>query len=179
MKLLKRLLLFVLVLIVLAAVASQFLPAHYRVERRTIIKAAPEAVFTEVSTPKLWPTWSAWNTERFPDMQWTFAGPESGVGATSTWDGKSSGQGTSTITQAEPARGITYNLAFDHGTFRSKGEFAFISSPDGVEVVWSDEGELSRNPMHRIFGLFMDKMIGPDFETGLAKLKAKVEAPKP
>ena len=178
MKLFKRLLLILLVLVALIAIVSQVLPGHYRVERSTVIAATPDAIFPQINAPKNWNNWSAWNPASYPDMQQTFTGPESGVGATSTWDGKSTGQGTYTITQSDPARGIAYDLAMEHGSFRSKGEFAFTPGPDGTRVVWSDEGDLSRNPMHRIVGLFLDKMLGPDFEKGLANLKTQLEQPK-
>ena len=179
MKLLKRLLLIVVVLVAILAIVSQFLPGSYRVERSTVIRAAPETIFAKVATPKLWPTWTAWNPERFADMKQTFSGPESGIGAKSEWEGKSSGQGTFTIVEADPARGVVFDLVMEHGQFRSKGEIAFAPGADGVKVTWSDTGELDRNPMHRIFGLFMEKFMGPDFEAGLAKLKTQLETPKP
>ena len=108
-------------------------------------------------------------------MQQTFTGPESGVGATYTWDGKSSGDGSLTITKSDATRGVAYDLAMKHGAFRSKGEIALTFSPEGTRVVWSDEGDLGRNPMHRIFGVFLDRVIGPDFEKGLTNLKTQLE----
>ncbi len=44
--------------------------------------------------------------------------------------------------------------------------------------MWTSGGDLGFNPMHRWFGLFMDKFIGPDFERGLVKLQELSEAAK-
>jgi hypothetical protein len=41
---------------------------------------------------------------------------------------------------------------------------------------WTNEGEMGGNPINRWFGLMMDRMVGPDFEAGLANLKKLAEA---
>jgi len=99
------------------------------------------------------------------------------VGATYSWDGKSTGQGTLTITKSEPGKGIGYDLSFQQGKFKSTGTITIEPAGEGFNVIWSNEGELGSNPINRYFGLMMDRMMGPDFETGLGNLKKRVEAP--
>jgi hypothetical protein len=176
MKLLKKIVLVVLLIPIVLVVVSLFLPAQYRVERTTSINAKPDAVFARINTLKQWPEWTAWTVAKYPDMKISFAGPESGVGATYTWDGESTGQGTLKITRSEPAKEIAYDLEFDHGKFVSKGTIALEQAGETLKVTWVNEGDLGWNPVSRVFGLFMDKMIGPDFEEGLRNLQKLAEA---
>ena len=57
-----------------------------------------------------------------------------------------------------------------------EGAITLEQAGDRIKVTWSNEGDLGGNPVNRYFGLMMDKMIGPDFEEGLAKLKEIAEA---
>jgi hypothetical protein len=60
----------------------------------------------------------------------------------------------------------------------SIGSMTLEPAAAGVKVVWVDAGELGMNPVHRWFGLFLDRIIGPDFERGLNNLKRLAEAKK-
>ena len=144
-----------------------------RAERRR--QRAPEQVHPAVNRLKEWPTWTAWTVERFPDMQVSFSGPEEGVGAKYEWDGKSTGQGELELKTSDPAQGVTYDLAFDHGKMPSTGGLRFAPEGAGTKVTWYADGDLGWSPIGRCFGVMMDSMMGPDFEAGLAKLKKKVE----
>lgn len=176
MKPLKKIILVVLLIPILLVVVSLFLPAQYRVECTTSINARPDAVFARINTLKQWPEWTAWTVAKYPDMKISFAGPEAGTGATYTWDGKSTGHGTLKITRSEPAKEIAYDLDFDHGKYISKGTITLEPSGETVKVTWVNEGDLGWNPVSRVFGLFMDKMMGPDFEEGLRNLQKQSEA---
>jgi hypothetical protein len=177
MKALKRIALVLLIIPILLLVAAFLLPSKYRVTRTVAMKATADAIFAQVNMLKTWPEWTAWTKARYPDMRISFSGPEAGVGATYNWDGKSTGQGTLTITKSEPGRGIGYDMAFEHGKFKSQGGILIEPAGDQMNVTWTNEGELRSNPINRYFGLMMDKMMGPDFEQGLRNLKQRVEAP--
>ncbi|HEX5104392.1 MAG TPA: SRPBCC family protein [Pirellulaceae bacterium] len=155
------------------------LPSRYRVVRTVTINAPPAAIHPSVNTLKEWPKWSAWTTERYPDMKITYFGPESGVGAIDEFEGDSLGvHGKFEITKSDPDEGIEYRLDFDDGNYVSTGGIKYTPQGAGTNVTWSNEGELGMNPISRwcnALGM-MDKMMGPDFETGLANLKKKVEA---
>ena len=177
MKILKAILIRVVVLIVILTVVGFFLPGTYRVERSVTIIASSSEIYPYLNSLKKWPEWTAWTVTKYPDMKVSFAGPESGVGAVYRWDGKSSGQGTLKLTQSSATNGVFFDLSFEHDKYLSKGSILMELSDDGVEVIWTNEGDLGRNPVNRYFGLFMDRMMGPDFQLGLENLKRKLENP--
>jgi hypothetical protein len=176
MKFLKNLFLFVIVGAVALVVISQFLPDTYRVERNLIVRTGADKIFPLVNNLRKWPDWSAWNTEMDPTLTFSYEGPEEGVGAVSKWEGKKAGQGMMTITESDPAKGIKYEISFEHGRYVSKGWVSFLPAGTDTKISFGMAGDVSRNPMDRWFTLFMEKMVGPDFEKGLAKLKKTVEA---
>jgi Polyketide cyclase / dehydrase and lipid transport len=176
MKVMKKALLVVLLIPIVLVVVSLFLPASYRVERRVTMNARPSAVFPHINSPRHWPEWTAWTVAKYPDMRVSFTGPEAGMGASYSWEGKSSGRGTLKITRSEPDESIGYDLDFEKGKHVSKGAITLEPSGESVAVTWSNEGDLGWNPVSRFFGLFMDKMMGPDLEEGLRNLQKKVEA---
>lgn len=178
MKLWKKLLLGGLGLVGCFFVVGFFLPAHARVERRLVMRATPTALFPLLATLKRWPEWTAWNTNRFPDMTMHFEGPDSGVGATMIASGKSSGDGTVKITEADPASGITYTLDFNHGAQLFTGAIRFTNAADGLLVTWTLDAELGRNPLKRWAGLALGTLMGGDMEKGLANLQ-QATAPPP
>ena len=176
MKFLKKVVLAVLLIPMVLVVVSLFLPSTYRVERRVMINARADTVFPHINSLKQWPEWTAWTVAKYPDMKTSFAGPDAGVGASYSWEGKSSGRGTLKLTRSDPDKGIGYELDFENGKYVSRGAIALEPTGESVNVTWSNEGDLGWNPVSRFFGLFMDAMMGPDFEEGLRHLQRKVEA---
>jgi hypothetical protein len=173
MKLLKWSAITIAVIVVLVMAVGLMLPRRFQVVRDTLIEAPSDQIFPVVARPREWPTWTAWTTERYPDMKVTFSGPEQGVGSNQSWTGKSSGTGTLEITKADPQEGISYDFLLDG--FRSTGGINFFPGPDGTLVAWHAEGDLGFNPINRFCGLLMESMMGPDLEKGLRNLKAKIE----
>src|SRR5262245_31681362 len=111
MKILKCIGIGLAALVLLFLIVGFCLPRRFRVTRSIAIEAPPEAIYPVVARLRDWPNWTAWTRERFPDMKIEFAGPEEGVGAKQTWDGKSSGKGSIEIKTASPVEGITYDFA--------------------------------------------------------------------
>ena len=146
------------------------LPRCQTVERRIVTTATPERLFPQLATLKRWPEWTAWNTRRFPDLTMRFEGPESGTGATMHAQGKSSGNGTVTITRAEPREGIWYDLDFENGTQRFHCAITYKPQGNGLAVVWRLEACLGRNPFRRWAGLALGSLMGGDMQTGLTQL---------
>lgn len=175
MKVFKKVLLVLVALVAVFLVVGFFLPGSYRVERHIVIRAKADPVFTKVNTLKHWPEWTAWTVARFPDMKLNFSGPEAGGGAVYSWTGKTSGDGTLKLTRSEPGKLIAYDLDFEHGKYLSKGEITFLPEGEAVLVRWTNSGDLGANPVNRWFGLLMDKMMGPDLQTGLDNLKKQAE----
>jgi len=108
-------------------------------------------------------------------MKITYSGAASGAGAVWEWKSESQGDGRMTFTAAEPPSRVAFDLYFpDFGT-TSKGELGFAPENAGTRVRWTMNGDMGRNPLLHWMALFMDKMVGPDFEAGLANLKQLAE----
>ena len=162
--------------VLLALVAAGFLlPARQTVTRHITTTAPPAQWFPHLATLKRWPEWTAWNTNRFPDLTLRFEGPDTGVGATMIAAGQSSGDGTVRITDADPARGIAYVLDFNHGTQIFDGAFRGTNTPGGFLVTWTLDADLGGNPVKRWVGLALGSLMGGDMEQGLANLKRELE----
>jgi uncharacterized protein YndB with AHSA1/START domain len=161
-------------LIVILLLAGFLLPSNYSAQRSTTINAPAEKVFPLLSNNKEWKRWTVWN-QRDPNMTITYSGPEQGVGAKWTWKSKSEGNGAMTFTAVEPNKRIAYSLEME-GMTPAPGDFTLTPSGNGTKVTWLMTGDAGVNPLYRWFGFFMDKLVGPDFEAGLANLKKLAEA---
>lgn len=175
MKLWKKLVLGFFGLIILLGLLGFLLPSRQRIERGIVIRGKSADVFAFVATLKRWPEWTAWTTNRFPDLTMRFEEPETGVGATMIAVGKSSGDGTVKITSAHPTNGIRYTLDFNHGTQVFDGAIRYTNVADGLQVIWTLEGDMGANPLKRWGGLAMESLMSGDMEQGLVRLKQKVE----
>lgn len=160
-------------LVVLLAGVAFFFPREYRVERSITINAAPAVVHAQLANLRAWKNWGVW-FDRDPGMKVAYSEKQMEVGAWSSWESKTEGNGKATLTELTPER-VVYKLEFPDMGMHSIGTFRLAPASGGVKVVWSDEGDLGNNPLSRWFGLFLDKMIGPDFDAGLAKLKRNLE----
>jgi effector-binding domain-containing protein len=185
MRFVKRLLkLLILVLVLLIGVAF-LLPASVHVERSIVIERPASEVFAVVNSFKLFNAWSPW-AEKDPNAKYTFEGPRSGVGAKISWVGNEQvGSGNQTITESDSQQAdkrVGNAIDFDE---MGKVSADFFLSPvaKGSQVRWTMDMNLPMsfdqkfvsNLIGRYMGLFMDKLVGPDYERGLAKLKILLE----
>ncbi|MEI6232494.1 MAG: SRPBCC family protein [Planctomycetota bacterium] len=174
MKILKYLLIAFIGLIVILVVIGFLLPGSYHVERIIVIKGKTSEIYPYIGTLTKWPEWTVWNKTKYPEMVSQNSDLASGVGGWSTWKNRD-GEGKTTITKADPEKGIVFDLSFNKGEHLSVGEIRTETQGESVKVTWTNEGNLGLNPIGRYFGLLMDKFMGPDFQTGLENLKAKIE----
>lgn len=174
MKWFKRILIGVIALLLLFAAVGLALPSHFRVERSVTIAATADKVYALIAAPREWKRWTVWN-QRDPNMQVEYSGPEAGRGARWSWRSPTEGNGEMEFTEAVPGRQLAYRLSFPELGMQSKGVLRLEPQVGGVRVRWSNEGEMGANPVNRWFGLFMDRLVGPDFEAGLANLKRLAE----
>jgi hypothetical protein len=174
MRALLRILGGLLAIALVAALAGFFVPDTYRVERSVVVAAPPDRIYPLVAAPRRWPDWSIW-TRRDPAMKLQFFGPDSGAGAGWSWDSKTQGQGRMTFRSADPDKGFTYELYFPDFDSTSTGEIRFERQGESTKVTWTNAGSVGRNPLMHYMALAMDRMVGPDFEAGLANLKALAE----
>ena len=149
------------------------LPSKYRVERSTVLQAPPEAVYRHVASLQRWQEWAPWNVKRYPGSQWTFGGPAEGVGAVRSWTGEDVGQGTLSLTEADPKTGVAYEVSVAQGRYLAQGRISFAPEGSGTRVTWVDEGGIGGNPLAHYLVPFIRSRLGADMERGLARL-AKV-----
>lgn len=176
MKALKLLLIALVALGLLVGVGGLLISPKFTVSRTLTINAPPDKIYALIADPRGWKAWSAWN-QRDPAMAIEYSGPASGAGAVWAWKSKSQGDGRMTFTTAEPPKRLGYELFFpDFGT-TSTGDFRLDANGGATQVTWAMNGDMGANPVYRWMGLFMDRMVGPDFDAGLANLKALAEKP--
>src|SRR5215210_6313508 len=151
----------------------------YTVERSATVAAEPQEIYRRVVDFHQWMAWSPWE-DLDPNQQRTFSGAESGPGARYAWSGnRKAGRGRMEIISAQQPTEVRVALEFEK-PFKSSNTIEFMLTPEGAgrtRVRWTMTGPMTL--MTKVMGLFtsMDKMVGPDFEKGLARLKDAVEAP--
>lgn len=173
------LLIFVVLLLAGLAVFIASRPAEFRIERSLLIQAAPASVFAWVNDFHRWHQWSPW-AKRDPAMRVSYEGAASGVGAIYRWLGnRDVGEGSSRISASQPGELVRMELAFIKPMQADNiAEFRFQPEAGGTRVSWSLSGR--NNFVGKAMGLLcnMDKMVGKDFDQGLASLKALAEGEK-
>ena len=164
------------VVVVVVLLLAAMKPDSFRVERKATVKADPGKVFPCINDFHNWAAWSPYE-KLDPTMQKTFSGAGSGKGAVYDWKGNDkAGTGRMEILESSAPSKITIKLDFlkpfeGHNT----SEFTMSPRRDSTEVTWAMQGP---SPfMMKVMHVFinMDKMLGKDFEAGLANLKAVAE----
>ena len=151
-------------------------PDSFRVMRTTSIKAPPERIFPLINEFNRWSAWSPYE-KKDPAMKRTFSGPAAGKGAVYAWEGnKDVGKGRMEIADASVPSRVVLNLDFSE-PFEAHNVVDFTLEPKGdtTQVTWAMRGPMPF--LSKVITLFvdMDRMVGGDFETGLANLKAIAE----
>jgi hypothetical protein len=177
MKIVKIVLLVIVVAVVGVLGLAATKPDAYHVERSAIIAASPAAVYAQVNDFRKWEAWSPWE-KLDPAMKRTYSGPESGKDASYGWVGNDKvGEGRMTIVESQPDAHVGIRLEFIK-PWEETCDAAFTLTPEGeaTNVKWTMDGKNTYTS--KIFNVFMDmnKMIGADFEKGLAQLKTVAES---
>ena len=151
-------------------------PDSFRVQRTASIKAPPEEIFAQINDLRAHGAWSPWE-RKDPGMKRTYTGPQAGKGATYEWEGnKEIGQGRMEIAEAVAPSKVTMKLDFIRPfEAHNIAEFVLQSAGDSTSVTWAIYGPSPY--ISKVMTMFfdMDKMIGKEFESGLANLKALAE----
>jgi uncharacterized protein YndB with AHSA1/START domain len=172
----KTIALVVVVLIAGVLVFATTRPDAFRVERSISIKAPPEKIFPYFDDFNRWAAWSPWE-KLDPLMKRSFSGAPSGKGAVYAWEGNGKvGAGRMEIIDSAAPTKLAIKLDFlkpfeGHNT----AEYTLVPAGDSTQVTWAMFGPAPY--ISKLMGIFvsMDSMIGKDFETGLANLKAAAE----
>ena len=172
----KKILLGVVVVIAAILIFAATKPDIFRVQRAASIKAPPEKIFALINDFKRWDAWSPWE-KKDPAMKRTFGATTSGKGATYAWEGnKDVGEGRMEIAESVPPSKVSLKLDFMK-PFEAHNTVEFTLEPKGeaTNVTWAMQGPTPY--FAKIIHVFMDmdSMVGKDFESGLANLKAVAE----
>jgi hypothetical protein len=170
------------ILLALAFIAILFLvfiagqPDEFKISRSAKISALPDKIFPHINDLHKWEAWSPW-AKKDPACKNSYDGSPAGTSAVFAWAGnKKVGEGRMTITESRPGDLIRIKLEFlKPFKATNMAEFTFKSQGDQTVVTWSMSGK--NNFFSKAFGLFVncDKMVGGDFEKGLATMKSVTE----
>ncbi len=174
-----KILIAIAVTLIILAVIIASRPDEFRVSRTATINAPVSAVFGQINDFHNWNAWSPW-AKMDPNAKITYSGEDKNTGAMMAWEGnRDIGAGNMTITEVRPDELIRIKLEMIkpmHGV--NDAEFLFASEGKNTSVTWTMSGK--SNFMAKAMGLFMDceKMVGDQFDKGLANLKTLAEAKK-
>jgi hypothetical protein len=165
----------VVVVIVLVMAVGYALPHQIHVERSIVIDAPQAQLFDALDGFRRFNEFSPW-AALDPNTQYTYSGPENGVGAKMSWTSANSrvGSGTNEIIESTPPDFIRTRLAFGSQA-PAEATFRLEPADGGTSVTWGFDCDLGANPIAPYFGLMFDKWIGSDYEKGLARLKEVME----
>jgi len=172
----KKIIVTIIVLIVALLAFAATRPDAFRVQRTARINAAPDRIYANLEDFHRWTAWSPWE-KMDSAMRRTHSGAPKGVGAVYEWEGNSKvGKGRMEIVKASTPTELTVKLDFLK-PFEAHNFAEFTLRPVGAstDVTWSMFGP---SPfVSKVMGIFfdMDRMVGTDFENGLANLKTVAE----
>lgn len=175
MKFIVRLFGFILALAVLLAVIAFLLPKQQHVERSLQIDAPAAVIQPFLTTPKKFNQWSPWATIDPEGTRYSYAGPESGVGAKLAWnsDHREVGNGTQEVKAVSDER---VDIYLDFGPQGDANAYYLLEpNKTGTKVTWAFDTDLGNNPIMRWFGMLMDKMVGEKYEEGLQNLNREAK----
>ena len=167
----------VLLVVALLFIVPLFVKEDYRLERSVLVAKSPEVLYGLVTSFPNWKRWSPW-AEMDPGTVYQYSETSSAVGSWMTWHGAQLGSGRITILNLEPNRSIRSRLEFQEPQkMEGFDVWYFDKQPDGLtKVSWIYEAK-TKYPFERLFSLFLDKLLVPQYEKGLKNLKAAAEYP--
>ncbi|MEP3280123.1 MAG: SRPBCC family protein [Stappiaceae bacterium] len=153
-------------LLAIAVIGSFLLPRHIHVERQATLTAAPEVILELATSNKGYQRFNPYVSSD-PDLKIRPFGPDEGIGSGFKFEGRE-GKGQQ-IVAAITKNSVRYDI--DLGSMGNpKQTITAKAEPNGTHVIWSMDADLGMNPIARVFGLFMDGMVGPTLERGLSNL---------
>jgi len=161
------------VAVLLAAIATR--PATFEVARSATIAAPAEVIYAQINDLHRWGAWNPFE-KGDPGIKLTYLGAQSGVGAAYHYVSEQTGEGRMTVTDVTPNRRVAVRAEFIKPfAATNEIEFTLDPTPNGVTITWAMRG--NNNFVGKAIGLFvnMDRMVGAQFEKGLADLKQVAE----
>lgn len=175
MRIIKKILLFIVAIIALFLIVALFVSKDYKVEKSITINKPKTEIFNYIKSLKNQDNFSKW-ARLDPSMKKTSKGVDETVGFTTMWEGNDKvGKGEQEIKKITEGQRMDFELRFEK-PMKDVAQAYMTTDSIGVNqtlVKWGLTGHMTY-PMN-IMGLVMDKMVGGDFEVGLANLKALQE----
>lgn len=164
-----------LVMVLVGYIATR--PDTFVYERSAVINAPAEIVFGLINDFQQWGKWSPWE-KKDPNLKRSYSGPAAGPGAVYGWVGnKDVGEGRMTLLDSKAPEFVSIRLEF-FKPFAADNQVRFTLTPEagGTRVHWSMQGK--NVLIGKLIGLVlnMDKMVGSDFEKGLADMNRAAQA---
>jgi uncharacterized protein YndB with AHSA1/START domain len=172
----KKILAGLAVALALILIYGAFRPGEFHVQRTITIQAPAEKIFPLIDDYRNWASWSPYE-KLDPNMKRTFSGPASGQGSVYEWAGNNkAGKGRMEITDSVPSSKVAIKLDFSAPMdAHDVAEFTLRPHGQATDVTWAMSGPLPYAGKVMSIFVSMDHMIGSDFETGLANMKAVAE----
>jgi uncharacterized protein YndB with AHSA1/START domain len=176
MRFVGRLLVALLAIAATVAATAYLLPREVTVTREIVIAAPPAKVFPHLNALQKVAEWSPW-VGTGPGIKVSFAGPAEGVGNRMTWTSADPGVGggSQEIIVSVPDRRVETAVNIK-GMGVATAWQVLKPEDSGTRVIWGLLVDVGMRPVDRYAGLMLDRRMGAEFEKGLAKLKALVEA---
>ena len=174
----KRILLGFAAVIAIVLIVAAFQPGEFQVQRSLAIAAPAQALFEQVNDHRKFVGWNPWG-KIDPNVRNTFTGPATGVGSVCSWQGnRDVGAGRSTIIESRPGELVRLRMDWKE-PLEGTSTVDFTFKPEGGKTVMTWHMYGPQNYVGKLMCLFMnvDKMVGGQFELGLANLKTLAEAP--
>jgi uncharacterized protein YndB with AHSA1/START domain len=178
MKILKRVLLAIVGIIILALVVALFIKKNYAVEREITINKPKQEVFDFIKYVKNQDQYSVWNNID-PAMKKSYTGADGTVGFIYAWDStnKHAGKGEQEIIKITDGERIEMKLRFKE-PFEAEDNAYMATEPlgaDKTKVKWGFTGKMAWPMNLMLLCMNMEDMIGKDLQGGLEKLKVVLE----
>jgi uncharacterized protein YndB with AHSA1/START domain len=171
-----------IVIIVVLLVAAVLLyaasrPNTFAMQRSTVIAASPEKVFRLISDLKAFNTWNPFALKE-PTAKIEYEGAANGPGAAYSWQGKAMGSGRLEVVEVVAPTKVVMRLDFKK-PMQATNRVEFTLAPQGAQatqVTWAMTGPMPYVSKLMTTFVSMDKMMGGEFEAGLANLKTAAQA---
>ena len=171
MKVLKRIFFVLVALVLIFVIVGFLLPRQRHVERSIFIDAPPTVVFSQVNGFRNFTGWSPF-VAVMPDAEYTYEGPDFGVGSKISWavTGPRPEIGSQTIVASTPYDRVDIELDLGpQGT--AQATCLLLPENNGTNLTWAFDTDFGLNLLGRYWGLFLDRQLGPLYAQGLANLK--------
>lgn len=148
------------------------LPRDITVTRTGLVPATPQAIVALAASNTGYQRFNPY-LSLDPNLQIETFGPDSGVGSGFRFNGRD-GKGQQTVARVQDS---AVQYVIDLGPMgRPTQKISATPHGDQTEVTWHMQADMGLNPVARVMGLFMDRMVGPTFERGLQNMAAAFAA---